>query len=68
MALNREEAQFQKAVRDLFNTNDGQFVLEELQAQYCRKMFNENPYRMAHNCGQSDVVMLLKQITEEREQ
>jgi len=34
--------------------------------RYCRVLFHENPYRMGFNCGQSDLVMFLKSLTEER--
>ena len=56
---------FHGDVQRIFTTVEGQRVLAEMEARYCRQNFDENPYTTARNCGQADLVQFLKSLTEE---
>lgn len=48
-----------------FNTGAGQDLLDELELQFCRSVFSRETNQMAYNCGQSDLVQLLRTLTSE---
>ena len=61
----REEDKFASEVRQMFRTNEGQNVLREMELRYCRSIFDENGNKLAYNAGQSDLVMFLKELSED---
>ncbi len=61
--MTREEDRLVYLAKQTFQTEAGQQLLEELHLTYVRDCFNENPYVMARNCGQSDLVTFLMSIT-----
>ena len=61
----REEDKFASEVRQMFRTNEGQNVLREMELRYCRSIFSENGNKLAYNAGQSDLVMFLKELSED---
>ena len=61
----KEEDRFASEVRQIFRTVEGLNVLMELELRYCRSIFDENGNKLAYNAGQSDLVMFLKELTED---
>ena len=63
--MSREEDIFHADVKRSFSEPHGQRVLDELTATYCRKVYDDNPYKMAYKAGQSDLVQRLITLVEE---
>ena len=63
--MSREENIFHADVKRAFSEAHGQRVIEELVAKHCRKVYNDNPFRMAYNAGQSDLVQHLVSLIEQ---
>ena len=63
--MSREEDIFHADVQRTFATDYGQRVINNLVETYCRGTFAENPFKMAHKVGQSDLVMHLVSLIEQ---
>jgi hypothetical protein len=61
----KEEDRLKYLVQKTFGTDAGQQLMAELHATYCARNFDENPYVMARNCGQSDLVIFLMSLMDE---
>ena len=59
------EDRFRMLVHRTFHTEAGQDLMKELHAMYVAQSFNENPYVMSRNCGQSDLVLFLQSVLDE---
>lgn len=59
------ERQYVQAVRGVFATPLGQYLLKEMKLNTARP-FAPDPYRTAYNCGAQDFVQTLIEITEEK--
>lgn len=51
----------------VFKTPDGERALEEIKKRvgYENDSFNENPYKMAHNCGMKAIVKFIEKAMNE---
>lgn len=54
-----------KEAAQYLRTAGGQELLHALELAYCRKVFDENPTKLAYKAGQHDLVKLLKDLSEE---
>lgn len=63
--MSREEDIFHADVQRTFVSEHGRRVIEELTATHCRKVYNDNPYKMAYNVGKSDLVQHLVALIEQ---
>jgi hypothetical protein len=57
LRLNEQQVQKLQTFLDVFKSEKGQRVLEELRKDYCGSCFHENPVRMAFLEGQRQVVL-----------
>lgn len=57
LRLNEQQVQRLQSFLDVFKSEKGQRVLEELRKDYCGSCFDENPYTMAFKEGRRAVIL-----------
>jgi len=53
---------------EVFFSERGKRVLDDMREKYCASSFHENPYRMGYLCGQRDVVVEIEEVLSMRNQ